>query len=312
MTTKKNKQQAKRSKRSIHGILLLDKPTGISSNKALQQVKYALAAAKAGHTGSLDPLASGLLPLCFGEATKISSYLLEADKSYTVTAKLGVKTNTGDSEGEVTDTQSVPDFELKHLNSVLVSFLGDSLQIPPMYSALKVDGQRLYKLARKGETVERKHRAIHIHSLEMTRFSNNELSLNAVVSKGTYIRSLIEDIAEKLGTIAHVIALRRTGVYPYENPAMISMQEFTQMTDEQKQACLIPIESALSHWKCIKLEASQASDLKHGKTVQTHEYAANELVLVKDENDSALAIGSLDAQGLLKTRRLFLIPSSDS
>lgn len=312
MTAKKNKPsskspQFKRIKRDIHGILLLDKPTGITSNKALQQVKHALEAKKAGHTGSLDPLASGLLPLCFGEATKVSSYLLEADKTYEVTAKLGSKTDTADSDGEIIETQAVPDLSIEQIQTVLESFLGDSEQIPPMYSALKHEGQRLYKLARQGEVVERKPRAIHVSQIEFISYDNEDLSLRVTVSKGTYIRSLIEDIAVMLGTLAHVTVLRRTGVYPYLNPDMITMDQFLALAESERVASLLSIESALSHWQSIQLNAEQSQAIKRGKTVITQETIANDKVLVKDETGLALALGELAASGVLKSKRLLLL-----
>jgi len=310
MTAKnKNKKQAKKSfyTQSRHGILLLDKPSGITSNKALQTARYALRAKKAGHTGSLDPLASGLLPLCFGEATKISSYLLEADKTYEVTAVLGVKTDSADSDGEITERQVVPDLSLQQITSVLESFLGSSQQVPPMYSALKQNGVRLYKLAREGQVVERKPRDIHISVLELLEYDKNTISLRATVSKGTYIRSLVEDIAKALGTLAHVSILRRTGVAPYSNPDMCSLENFIELPEAEQLQHLMPITSALAHWESVQLDERQSADLKQGKTVQMSGYTAQDLVLVLTPKGQALAIGSIDVQGILKTRRLFLL-----
>lgn len=306
---KRPRQQFKRIKRDIHGILLLDKPTGITSNNALQQVKHALEARKAGHTGSLDPLASGLLPLCFGEATKISTYLLEADKTYIVTAKLGVKTDSADSDGAVIETQDVPRLDLDTIQAVLDSFLGDSQQIPPMYSALKHEGQRLYKLARKGEVVDRPPRAIYVSHIELNTYADESLSLTVTVSKGTYIRSLVEDIAVALGTVAHVTVLRRTGVYPYTNPMMITLDAFLELSAEDKQARLMSIESGLSHWQTITLNAEQTQDIKHGKRVVTQEINANDKVLVLDNAGKPLALGEISDKGLLKPKRLLLLPS---
>ncbi|MBT8142162.1 MAG: tRNA pseudouridine(55) synthase TruB [Gammaproteobacteria bacterium] len=297
---------AKKNKRNIHGILLLDKPSGIGSNKALQQVKHSLQAKKAGHTGSLDPLASGLLPLCFGEATKISQYLLESNKTYQVTAKLGIKTDSADSDGEIVESQTVPDFDEATLRQVLNSFLGDSEQIPPMYSALKVDGQRLYKLARKGKVIERKPRAIHISKIKLIDLTKDSISFQVTVSKGTYIRSLVEDLAAELGTVGHVTVLRRIGVSPFMNPEMHELDAFLDLADEHKQACLISIESALGHWPQIQLDDAQSQDLQHGKPVQTAETRTLDPVLVVDSQAKALAIGEVGASGVLKSKRLFV------
>lgn len=197
--------------RDITGILLLDKPTDITSNKALQQAKFLYFAAKAGHTGALDPIATGVLPICFGEATKFSQYLLNADKKYRVTAKLGEKTTTADREGEVIESKPV-DVTEEQLVKVLQQFKGTISQVPSMYSALKKDGVPLYKLARKGIEVERDAREVDIYSLELVTFSDDEFVLDVHCSKGTYVRNLVEDIGDELGCGAHVLELRRTAV----------------------------------------------------------------------------------------------------
>ena len=308
MTAKNKRQQKKRITRDVHGILLLDKPTGITSNKALQDIKYTLQAKKAGHTGSLDPLATGLLPLCFGEATKISQYLLESDKTYEVTAKLGVKTDSADSDGEVVKTQAVPKLSEEQVKTVIESFLGDSEQIPPMYSALKVDGQRLYKLARKGEVIERKPRKVTIGPIELLSLTEDSFSLRVTVSKGTYIRSLVEDIASKLNTIAHVTVLRRIGVSPFMQPKMINIEDFRALSQEEQEKLLLPIESALMNWKKVQLSNEHAQDLRHGKLVRTTETIANDMVLALDDNGQALALAEVDAHGVLKSKRLLLLP----
>ena len=309
MTAKNKLQQVKRTTRDVHGILLLDKPTGITSNKALQDIKYTLQAKKAGHTGSLDPLATGLLPLCFGEATKISAYLLEADKTYEVTAKLGVKTDSADSDGEVVDTQVVPVLSKEQIQTVIQSFLGEGEQIPPMYSALKVNGQRLYKLARKGKVIERKPRKVIIGPIELLSFSQEHFSLRVTVSKGTYIRSLIEDIATKLNTIAHVTILRRIGVSPFMQPKMINIEDFKNLSQEEQEKLLVPIDAALVSWKKIALSSQQTEDIKHGKLVLTTETIADDKILALDENGQALALAAVDAHGLLKSKRLLLLPT---
>ena len=310
MTAKNKRQQVKRITRDVHGILLLDKPTGITSNKALQDIKYTLQAKKAGHTGSLDPLATGLLPLCFGEATKISQYLLESDKTYEVTAKLGVKTDSADSDGNVVEEQVVPQLTESQIQTVIDSFLGEGEQIPPMYSALKVDGQRLYKLARKGEVIERKPRKVIIGPIELLSFSQEHFSLRATVSKGTYIRSLIEDIATKLNTFAHVTVLRRIGVNPFIQPKMISLEEFKGLSQEEQEKLLLPIDDALVNWKKVQLSAEHAQDLRHGKLVPTTESVADDKVLALDEKGQPLALAEVDAFGVLKSKRLLLLPSN--
>ena len=305
MTAKNKRQQVKRITRDVHGILLLDKPTGITSNKALQDIKYTLQAKKAGHTGSLDPLATGLLPLCFGEATKISQYLLESDKTYEVTAKLGVKTDSADSDGNVVEEQVVPQLTESQIQTVIDSFLGEGEQIPPMYSALKVDGQRLYKLARKGEVIERKPRKVIIGPIELLSLTKDTFSLRVTFSKGTYIRSLIEDIATKLNTLAHVIVLRRIGVAPFMQPTMITLDDFRALSLEEQENLLVPIDDALVNWKKVQLSAEHTQDLRHGKLVRTNETEANDMVLALDDNGQPLALAALDAYGVLKSKRLF-------
>ncbi|MGB5440817.1 MAG: tRNA pseudouridine(55) synthase TruB, partial [Gammaproteobacteria bacterium] len=207
--------------RPVNGILLLDKPAGVTSNAALQIVKKLYRARKAGHTGSLDPLATGLLPICFGEATKISGFLLDADKDYLVTCKLGERTTTGDAEGEVEQRRPVERVTEKLVRKAMQGFIGDIEQIPPMYSALKHKGERLYKLARQGIEVERAPRQVTIFEMELTDFSLPEATFRVHCSKGTYVRTLIEDIGEVLGCGAHVIRLRRLGVGPFDSSGMI-------------------------------------------------------------------------------------------
>ena len=211
----------KRNKgRNVSGVLLLDKPQGCSSNHILQKVKRLFGAAKAGHTGSLDPLATGMLPICFGEATKISAFLLDSDKRYHLTCQLGVTTTTGDAEGEVTETLDACSITEQDIKAVLPEFIGEIEQIPPMYSALKHNGERLYKLARQGIEVERKARKITIYDIEYISLVKDEqqrvfLELEVSCSKGTYVRTLVEDIAKKLHSGAHITALRRLSVGPY-------------------------------------------------------------------------------------------------
>jgi len=241
-------------RRAVHGVLLLDKPVGMTSNQALQTVKRLFNARKAGHTGSLDPLASGLLPLCFGEATKISAFLLDADKTYAVTCKLGVRTSTADAEGEALETCEVPVLTSARIEQVFSQFHGVITQIPPMYSALKHQGQRLYDLAREGIEVPREPRLITIHALELAAYSHDSLEFRVSCSKGTYIRTLVEDLARALGSCGHVSALRRLSVGCYNS--MHSLQEIQQQADIGYAALdelLLPVDSAIAHWPQVDL-----------------------------------------------------------
>ncbi len=299
---KKNKQQYRRPKRDVHGIILLDKPSGITSNQALNKVKYALQAKKAGHTGSLDPLASGLLPLCFGEATKVSQYLLESDKTYEVVAKLGEKTDTADSDGEVIESSEIPELTKDQVLAVLESFLGKSEQIPPMYSALKKDGKRLYELARQGKTVERSPRKIHISKLELLDLQSDHIKMRATVSKGTYIRSLVEDIAAALGTLAHVSYLRRIGVYPLLKPEMITLDEFEALTN--KDSVLNRIDEVMTHWETIVVSDEQVADLRQGRKVYMDIPALKDKLLIKDLAGNLVALGQAKAFDELSVKRL--------
>ncbi|MDE2346508.1 MAG: tRNA pseudouridine(55) synthase TruB, partial [Gammaproteobacteria bacterium] len=231
-------------KRNVNGVLLLDKPVGMTSNQALQTVKAIYKARKAGHTGSLDPLASGLLPICFGEATKISGFLLDADKEYAVECKLGARTDTGDAEGRILETGTVPTLDRDYILKVFSRFHGGITQIPPMYSAIKHQGQRLYDLAREGIVVPREPRKIFIHALELSGYSNDSLAFNVRCSKGTYVRTLAEDVARELGCLAYVNALRRISVGEYRS--MYSLDEvrhFSQIGFSALDNLLMPIDS---------------------------------------------------------------------
>ena len=241
-------------RRAVHGVLLLDKPVGMTSNQALQVVKRLFNARKAGHTGSLDPLASGLLPLCFGEATKVSAFLLDADKQYTVACKLGIRTTTADAEGEVLETCQVPALTHARIEQVFEQFHGRITQIPPMYSALKHQGQRLYDLAREGIEVPREPRPITIHSLELIAYSQDSLEFKVRCSKGTYIRTLVEDLTHALGSCGHVSVLRRLTVGPYDS--MQRLEELQQRAETGYLALdslLLPVDSAVAHWPQVNL-----------------------------------------------------------
>ena len=257
-----------RKGRPVHGILLLDKPEGGSSNHALQRAKRLFGASKAGHTGSLDPLATGMLPVCFGEATKLSTFLLDADKGYETTLKLGVTTDSADADGTIVQTREVPgSLDHEQFVDVCQRFTGPIMQVPPMVSAIKIDGQRLYKLARQGKEVERPPRPVTIHQLEVLAFSGDTARLAVRCSKGTYIRSLVTDIGEAIGCGAHVSALRRTFVSPFEQHAMITLDTLEQMMttlpdvppDEPAalwpaiDALLLPSDAGLAHMPIARL-----------------------------------------------------------
>ena len=249
---------------------MLDKPQGLTSNEALQRVKRLYQAAKAGHTGSLDPLATGLLPVCLGEATKASAFLLDADKRYVTSIKLGAKTSTADAEGEIIETAAIPDISLERLGEVLEGFLGDIQQLPPMYSAVKHKGERLYKLAREGLEVERAPRTITIHDLVCLDFDSVTLQLEIHCSKGTYVRTLAEDISEALGTLGHVAELRRTAVGPFTDADMVSIEQLEARAAEGFEALdalLLPVDSGLTHWPEVRLNADASHYLLQGQAV---------------------------------------------
>ncbi len=239
----------------VDGILLLDKPAGISSNRALQRARGILNARKAGHTGSLDPFATGMLPLCFGQATRFSQYLLDAGKHYQATAQLGQATATGDPEGEVVKELAVPEISNQDLESALAGLRGQIAQCPPMYSALKHKGQRLYELARAGIEVERPSRSVTIHSLEATVLPGNQLSLAVHCSKGTYIRTLVEDLATALGTVAYTLTLRRCWVAPFEG---LPMQTLQSLERDRPDIDLLPVDFAIQWMPKVNLDEDES------------------------------------------------------
>ena len=299
----------RRKGRRISGILLLDKPAGMSSNAALQKVKWLFKAAKAGHTGSLDPLATGLLPVCLGEATKASAFLLDADKRYVTTVRLGEKTATADAEGEVIETAPVPDISLEHLSEVLERFLGEIEQLPPMYSAVKHQGERLYKLAREGVEVERKLRTITIHDLACLDFDGSNLKLDIHCSKGTYVRTLAEDISEALGTVGHVAELRRTAVGPFDDIDMVTLEQLEALAPEGFDALdrlLLPIDSGLMHWPDVRLNADAAHYLQQGQPVFSPGAPSSGMVRVYDNEERFLGAGEINDDGLVAPKRLML------
>ena len=293
--------------RDVNGILLLDKPSGITSNDALQQVKRLFYAKKAGHTGSLDPLASGVLPICMGEATKVSAFLLDADKRYQVRCQLGVRTTTADAEGEVVETRPVGSWSAEQLETVFEQFRGSIEQIPPMYSALKHQGQRLYKLARQGVEVERAPRPVHIYELNLTGQGDDWIDIDVHCSKGTYVRTLAEDIGEKLGCGAHVSALSRSMVGPYDAGQLVTLEQLQDLKENDMPAMddlLLPIESALSQWPDVDLSTDAAFYLQQGQPVLVPRAPTSGWVRLYEGNRSFLGMGEILDDGRVAPRRL--------
>ncbi|WP_137822646.1 tRNA pseudouridine(55) synthase TruB [Pseudomonas sp. D(2018)] len=299
--------QVKRIRRNISGVLILDKPRGMSSNAALQKVRWLFNAEKAGHTGSLDPLATGVLPLCFGEATKFSQYLLDADKGYETLAQLGVTTSTGDAEGEVIERREVT-VGREDIEAQLPRFRGEIKQIPPMYSALKKDGQPLYKLARAGEVVEREARSVTIARLELLACENSQARLAVACSKGTYIRTLVEDLGQALGCGAHVAELRRTQAGPFGLDQAISLETLEKAHaeggNEALDQFLLPVDSGLEHWPLIQLTEHSAYYWLHGQPVRAPEAPKFGMMRVQDHTGRFIGIGEVSDDGRVAPRRL--------
>lgn len=300
---------AKRKRVPVHGVLLLDKPEGISSTQALAKIKWLLNAEKAGHTGTLDPFATGLLPLCFGEATKFASDLLDADKTYEATIRLGITTTTGDPEGEVLETREV-DVQRAQIEPVLDKFRGPIDQIPPMYSALKRDGKPLYAYAREGKTLEREARAVTIHELELVSFASPDIRIRVRCSKGTYIRVLGEDIGHALGTGAHLIGLRRIGVGNLHIDEGMTIAVFEALPEENRKNNLLPVDRLLSDLIALILPPAQASRFLQGQRLALEKEGVDypnhavERVKVVDIAQTLLGVASLSSEGTLQPERL--------
>jgi tRNA pseudouridine55 synthase len=300
---------AKRKRVPVHGVLLLDKPEGISSTQALAKAKWLLNAEKAGHTGTLDPFATGLLPLCFGEATKFASDLLDADKTYEATIRLGITTTTGDPEGEVIETCEV-DVERAQIEVALNSFRGPIDQIPPMYSALKRDGKPLYAYAREGKTLEREARAVIIHELELVALTAPDIQIRVRCSKGTYIRVLGEDIGKVLGTGAHLVSLRRVGVGNLLIADAMTLDALEALSETDRKNSLLPADSLLSELTPVVLPPELASRFMQGQRLSLGKEgidylpAGTERVKVLDTKQILLGVASISAEGLLQPERL--------
>jgi len=297
--------QYKRPKKNISGVLLLDKPLGFSSNQALQKIKWLLQAAKAGHTGTLDPLATGLLPLCFGEATKFAHYLTDADKTYIATIKLGVTTNTGDAEGTVLSNQAV-NITQSQFEQACQKFVGEISQVPPMYSALKHEGKALYEYARAGVEIERKARNVTIHSIEQNSFAYDVANITVTCSKGTYIRTLAEDIGALLGCGAHLIGLRRTATAEYSITDAITLEQFEAMTVDQRESALLPVDSAIQHLPALTLDTDCTYYLLQGQSVWRGGVIPQGLLRLYSEQDDFLGLGELQDDGKIAPKRLIV------
>ncbi|QYR52090.1 tRNA pseudouridine(55) synthase TruB [Lysobacter soyae] len=300
--------------RPLHGILLLDKARGPSSNQALQRVRRLFQAEKAGHTGSLDPLATGLLPVCFGEATKIAGGLLGARKAYETVARLGVVTDTDDAEGEILRSCDVPDLTLDQIQTALAELTGHLQQVPPIYSALKRGGEPLYAKARRGEAIDIAPRAVDVHAFELVGAGDllenvPLLRLHVECGSGTYVRSLVRDLGEKLGCGAHVAELRRLWVDPFREPRMWTYEALQDMVErgglQTLDACLLPIETGLTAWPEVTVTANQALALARGQRVEAAFPHEGE-VAIFDKTGKALGLGWVDETGTLKPKRLFV------
>jgi tRNA pseudouridine55 synthase len=287
------------------GVLLLDKPLGLSSNAALQRVRTLFARAKAGHVGSLDPLATGMLPICLGEATKIAGDIVAGRKRYRFSVALGSATTTGDAEGQVTHTAVIPALTPALVSATLERFLGAQTQVPPMYSALKRDGQPLYKLARAGLTVPRAPRAIELFDLALLNFAPQALELETSCSKGTYIRVLAQDIAAALGTSGHVAALRRLWVEPFADEPMHTLESLYARAEGGETLPLLPLDWPLQHLPALHLSVDEAQRFAHGQKVPSALRAACARLRIYDPAARFMGLGETDPTGVLQPRRLF-------
>ncbi len=295
--------------RLVNGVILLDKPIGMTSNSALQKVKRLFDANKAGHTGSLDPLATGMLPICLGEATKMAGYLLDSDKRYLATIKLGYVSTTGDCEGEITPKGLVPNLSEEYIQGVLERFLGESYQVPPMYSALKRNGEPLYKLAQQGIEVERQPRKIVIHAIKLHAFRADELDIEVSCSKGTYVRTLAEDLADAMGCGGYVTSLRRCAVGGYDDPSkMLTLAQLEALKDEEGCAGLdrnlLPLESALFKLPSVELTNDMAFFLMRGQAVHVNARPNQGWVRMYKGEGQFIGIGQVGDDGTLRPKRL--------
>lgn len=305
----------RRKGRAVHGILLYDKPAGGSSNQVLQRVRWLFGAAKAGHTGSLDPLATGMLPICFGEATKLSSQLLDADKTYQVRMKLGVATDTADADGQAVTHSDCSHVSGELVQQTLAAFHGPIEQVPPMYSALKHEGKRLYELARQGEQVERAARPVVIHELKLLEFAGDEAALQVRCSKGTYVRTLVEDLATAMNTHAHVIALRRLQVGPFDQ-AMFTEEDLLQQQEAGGHAALdqllLPPDAALKGWPEVELDRDSCFYFRRGQAIQKPGVPREGLLAAYGPGRELLGLARIDDDGRVAPKRLLELKAQDN
>lgn len=296
--------------RNITGIIIIDKPTGRSSNHVLQQVKRMFDAKKAGHTGSLDPLATGVLPICLGEATKLSTYLLDGDKRYHVTCQLGVVTDSGDADGTILEQLKIPILTEDSLLNVIEKFKGEQEQVPPMYSALKHKGQPLYKFARQGIEIDRKSRNITIYDIALISFGKESFTLDVRCSKGTYIRTLVEDISHALETGGHVTMLRRVESAGYDIDKAVSIPELESLVEQGLSTldnCLLPSENALPDWPSVVVDVQQCIALRQGQTVQVLDPYQSAQIRLFDHQKVFLGLGEMTETGTVSPKRVFVV-----
>lgn len=303
------KVQFKFPRRVVDGLILLDKPKGLTSNSALQKVRNLYKAEKAGHTGALDPLATGVLPICIGEATKVAGYLLGNDKAYEVTAQLGATTDTDDAEGQVLQQRAVGVYSKVRIEQLLQEFIGDIQQVPPIYSALKQGGEPMYLKARRGDVIDLPARTVTVHSITVVNQTVNTLELSVVCGTGTYIRSLVRDLGERLGCGAHVIGLRRTWVQPFQAEKLWTIEQLEALAEHGEDALdavLMPVEVALTAIPKLIIDDEQARKIGMGQKLQlANMNTALDLVQLCTPTGRCLGLASLDASGVVKVQRLF-------
>lgn len=304
-----NKEQFKFPRRVVDGLILLDKPKGLTSNSALQKVRNLYKAEKAGHTGALDPLATGVLPICIGEATKVAGYLLGNDKAYVVMAQLGFTTDTDDAEGQVLQQRAIGVYSKQQIEQLLEDFVGEIQQVPPIYSALKQGGEPMYVKARRGDVINLQARTVHIHSISLNKLNADSLELSIVCGTGTYIRSLVRDLGERLGCGAHVTELRRTWVEPFQSESLLTIEQLEALAEqgtEALDAVLMPVEVALSGIQKLIVDDEQARKIGMGQKITVGNMnEAVELIQLCTPQDRCLGLASIDASGLVKVKRLF-------
>lgn len=289
----------------VDGILLLDKPLGRTSNSALQKVRYLFNAKKAGHTGSLDPLATGVLPICFGQASKVTALLLDSNKRYLCTLELGSTTTSGDKEGDILETREIKPFNETDIKAILPKFRGEIKQIPPMYSALKHNGQPLYKLARQGIEIKRKEREVTIHELKLVEYTNNTITLDVMCSKGTYIRTLGQDIGEVLGCGAHLSMLKRTEVEPFDCSRLYTIEEIEALaTANDLDKTLLTIDSVLQDHPALMLADEETARIKNGLKVSRRDIPNSQLIRLYDSENTFIGIGRYSSDHQLAAKRL--------